>query len=169
MSTKVCSGCGKEKPLEQFSRDANGKEGRRSTCKECCSAYGKSHYRANLDKAKSQHKEWASKNRQRSNARVNNWRAKLRSEVVAAYGGKCSCCGESHVEFLAIDHIHGGGRRHRQSTKTSTGTFYLWLKRGGFPKEDFRLLCHNCNMAIGIYGYCPHQKEDSECGYTSQG
>lgn len=35
---------------------------------------------------------------------------------------------------------------------------YRWLKQQGFPKEDFRILCHNCNR--GTYfngGICPHK------------
>ena len=44
-----------------------------------------------------------------------------------AYGGyKCTCCGETEPKFLSIDH---------------TG---------------YQILCHNCNMALGSYGYCPH-------------
>jgi hypothetical protein len=26
----------------------------------------------------------------------------------------------------------------------------------------YRVLCHNCNMALGFYGYCPHHPERSE-------
>ena len=33
----------------------------------------------------------------------------------------------------------------------------------GFPKDKYRLLCHNCNQSMGWYGYCPHQKEKA-CG-----
>jgi radical SAM protein with 4Fe4S-binding SPASM domain len=32
------------------------------------------------------------------------------------------------------------------------------LKNNNYPKDLFRLLCHNCNMARGCYGYCPHEK-----------
>ena len=34
--------------------------------------------------------------------------------------------------------------------------WWEWLLRHGFP-EGFRVLCHNCNQAIGVYGACPHQ------------
>jgi hypothetical protein len=36
-------------------------------------------------------------------------------------------------------------------------TIYRWLISSGFP-EGFRVLCHNCNQAIGLYGFCPHQQ-----------
>lgn len=71
------------------------------------------------------------------------------------YGGKCECCGENQIEFLAIDHINGGGNKHRKEIKMS---IYEWLVKQNFPKEGFRILCHNCNQARAYYGYCPHQK-----------
>jgi hypothetical protein len=36
---------------------------------------------------------------------------------------------------------------------------YLHLIRSRFPRDKYRLLCHNCNMAFGLYGYCPHERE----------
>ena len=83
----------------------------------------------------------------------------LRLEVLTAYAGnppKCACCREGHIEFLAIDHIGGGGNTHRKQIGIGWGRLYLWLKRQGYP-SDFRVLCHNCNMSFGFYGYCPHQ------------
>jgi len=38
-------------------------------------------------------------------------------------------------------------------------SFYLWLKRHGYPADEFRVLCHNCNAARGYYGYCPHERD----------
>ena len=37
---------------------------------------------------------------------------------------------------------------------------YRWLKKHGFPKEGFQLLCYNCNCAKGFFGKCPHKKQD---------
>ena len=81
-------------------------------------------------------------------------RRKLRSEAIAAYGGKCFCCGESNAEFLAIDHINGVSE-NAPRFKT-TDQLIRWLRKRNFPREHFRLLCHNCNSSIGYYGYCPH-------------
>ncbi len=84
---------------------------------------------------------------------------KLKKAVIEAYGGKCACCGESHSEFLSIDHINGGGAKHRKSLGILGGgtNFYKWLKKEGFPQGEYQLLCHNCNQALGAYGYCPHK------------
>lgn len=82
----------------------------------------------------------------------------IKQEIFAYYGNKCACCGETHIEFLCIDHINGGGMEHRRQIKVNGGTeFYAWLKRHNFPM-GFRVLCHNCNAAISAFGYCPHTK-----------
>jgi len=87
------------------------------------------------------------------------WRSKIRLEILNAYGGLCACCGELRLEFLSVDHIAGGGNAHRRALGCPSGLgFYLWLKRENYP-NGFRILCHNCNMARGFYGYCPHERE----------
>ncbi len=77
-----------------------------------------------------------------------------RNTVIFHYGGKCACCGEVKIEFLCIDHINGNGNSHR---KEIGNNIYRWLIDNNFP-QDFRVLCHNCNMSLGLYGYCPHQR-----------
>ncbi len=76
-------------------------------------------------------------------------------DALQHYGMKCACCGESRYEFLTIDHINGGGRKH--NAEIGQGHLYRWLKKNNYP-EGFRVLCHNCNQSLGLYGYCPHQK-----------
>lgn len=84
-----------------------------------------------------------------------NYKLSLRKELLNAYGHACSCCGETTDEFLEIDHIHGGGNQHRKREKRD---LYSVIKQEGYPKDRYRLLCSNCNHAIGMKGYCPHQK-----------
>lgn len=45
MTTKVCSRCKKEKPLESFHRQSCNKDGRRYECSECSSKYSKDRYK----------------------------------------------------------------------------------------------------------------------------
>ena len=60
----------------------------------------------------------------------------LRANILAAYGGACACCGESHSDFLAVDHKNGGGNAHRRKIKAVGGrTFYQWLKNNEYPAE----------------------------------
>ena len=84
-----------------------------------------------------------------------NQRRRRKIEAIAAYGGKCACCGESELQFLCIDHINGGGNKHRATIKGGSLNFYRWLKRNGYP-YGFRVLCWNCNASYGLFGNCPH-------------
>lgn len=82
-------------------------------------------------------------------------RRKLRVEVFEAYGGAvCCCCGEEGYEFLTIDHVEGNGADHRRVIGNKE--IYHWLKKNNYP-EGFRVLCMNCNFALGYHGYCPHR------------
>lgn len=102
-------------------------------------------------------KEWSKRNPDKVREYRRNSNRRRREEVIAHYGGKCECCGETTYEFLGIDHIEGGGGKHRKELATQGHTLYTWLKKNNYP-EGFRVLCHNCNMAIGFYGSCPHMK-----------
>ena len=103
------------------------------------------------------------KNRVYSRHRTQSGRAKaqrqqLKREIIEAYGGKCECCGEHRHEFLCIDHRNGGGNIHRRTKlkgKSHGQALYFWIKRNNYP-EELRILCANCNQALGLFGYCPH-------------
>ena len=87
-------------------------------------------------------------------AREKAYRKKERLGALAAYGGKCACCGEEDYRFLCIDHINNDGAEHRKKIK---GTIFSWLRKNNYP-EGFQVLCWNCNM--GKYhngGICPHK------------
>jgi hypothetical protein len=80
-------------------------------------------------------------------------------KIIEAYGGKCACCGETIIEFLTIDHVNNNGAEERKETKQGTGgKLYRWLIKHNFPKDNYQLLCYNCNCAKGFFGYCPHNK-----------
>lgn len=72
----------------------------------------------------------------------------------------CECCGETTLEFLTIDHRFGGGCRHRNSVNPSKMyLYYRSILHDPEREKKYRVLCMNCNWAIGRYGECPHQKE----------
>jgi 5-methylcytosine-specific restriction endonuclease McrA len=75
-------------------------------------------------------------------------------EGIGAYGGKCVCCGEDQIEFLTLDHING---RTDEPYKITGQKAWARLKARGWPKNNYQLLCFNCNCAKGVYGQCPHQ------------
>ena len=99
--------------------------------------------------------KWRSKNRDKYRNTNRKHYQKLRRIVLEHYGNQCQCCGEMRMEFLAIDHINGGGSKERK--KRDARTNYRYLIANNFPK-DFQILCHNCNAAKGFYGQCPHER-----------
>ena len=143
MKFKLCKNCRKNLPVSHFYKCNRSGDGFQYECKPCS--------RARYHRVK---KKWHALGVLGYSQRT---RQRLRFEVIVHYGGKCACCGESNIEFLGIDHINGGGRAHRKSIGESG--LYCWLKRNNFPK-GFRVLCHNCNQALGAYGYCPHRNPE---------
>lgn len=131
LGKRRCYTCSRIKSFDEFSKDPSAGDGMKVHCKPCHAKYMK--------------------------VRHAKWRHSLRKEALFKYGGKCGCCGEDRYEFLAIDHKNGGGNKHRNSGEFHPGLgFLMWLKKNSWPK-DFRVLCHNCNSAMGYYGYCPHK------------
>ena len=108
-------------------------------------------------------------------ARRKTMRDERRLEVLQYYSKRlsksnipcCRCCGEnSHIEFLAIDHIAGRKQMDSEpeliklgySSKLDGNGLVNWLTLNDFP-EGFQILCHNCNAAKGYYGKCPHERK----------
>lgn len=76
----------------------------------------------------------------------------LKVRTMKAYGGKCSSCGCSVLAFLRIDHIDDV----RPLGAPRTGfELWQWLEERGWPTDNFRCLCSNCNQAYEYYGYLP--------------
>ena len=101
---------------------------------------------------------YADRDRQKANNRAYLWRWRL--EMVFAYGGRCTCCGEEEPAFLTLDHIGGWGATHRRVMKLRGGRqTYRWLKQQGWPQEGFGLLCCNCQAGVQQPRGCPHQPQ----------
>jgi hypothetical protein len=184
MPIKVCRACEKPKDTDNdFPRKPGGRFGVAAVCKQCDSARSKRYYAANREQKLAARRAYveankdavytdnAARNRRRY-ASDPDWRDQRNRETRAAaiairrlvlshYAGgepHCACCDETADEFLQLDHVNGGGgvQRAQSGSRGSTGVFY-WLRRNGFP-EGYRVLCANCNFALGRYGYCPHTR-----------
>ncbi len=73
-------------------------------------------------------------------------KSKLKQEVLSYYSdGKvvCARCGYSDIRALGLDHVNGGGAKHRRLGLAGNG-FYVWLKKNNFP-AGLQVLCMNCN------------------------
>jgi hypothetical protein len=107
---------------------------------------------------KEQFKVWRSNNLERAKQITGEAKKKYEKrckDLVFEYYGKiCSCCGESNSKFLTIDHVNGGGRKHRSEIKSK---IQIWLVKNNFP-DGFETLCYNCNCGKNInHGICPHK------------
>lgn len=109
----------------------------------------------NVERVREVHRQFYQRHRDKRLAYENARAKKRRIDVLAHYGNSCACCKESRTEFLVIDHINGGGVKHRKELGIEGIGFYQWLIKNGLP-EGFRVLCFNCNFALGHFGYCPH-------------
>jgi len=160
---KTCTACNTSKPLEEFHLDRCKKDGRASSCKACARERAVLWAKTKPHKARENRRRYRTRNRDavlaRGRAQKAAAHAKLRRLVLVAYSGEspsCACCGETHVEFLEIDHINNDGAMHRQTVGSGSTRTLRWLRDNGFP-AGFQILCRNCNQAKHVYGVCPHQ------------
>lgn len=85
-------------------------------------------------------------------------RQKKKKEIYKQYGNACSCCGETKIEFLTIDHKDGNGGKLRKSGLHARGNVFIkWIFNNNFP-DSLQLLCWNCNLGKYHSGdnICPH-------------
>lgn len=166
--SKTCTGCKLEKELGEFSPRVGGVHGRASRCHECrrldrarrapdFEAERRRRWKEDpeyRERNRQATKRYREKNRDALSERARVRYRKMREQLIVIYGGSCECCGEETHEFLAVDHVNGGGSNHRK-VENPTDLFRRLVKKGVRDME-YRLLCHNCNHAIAHYGSCPH-------------
>ena len=154
MKSKICKKCKHRRLINCFIK-GNGKNGLRARCNKCRNTYRKEWYRKNRAIFPEGRVRQSKEER---NKKSREYIRKTRLEVLAHYSkGKmcCDCCLEKNVEFLSINHINGGGTKHRE--KIGRGRSVCgWLRANNYP-IGYNVLCHNCNMSLGFYGYCPHK------------
>lgn len=171
MNSKICTGCKIEKELKEFSPRKDGVLGKASRCILCrrndrnekYKSYDNPRRRNRWHEDESYRKislkaskKYREKNKELLKKKMRDSRRKRREEVISRYGGICECCKENRYEFLAIDHKFGGGNKERKSLSVSK--LVSKLHKNPNIDSNYRILCHNCNMAFGFYGECPHQR-----------
>lgn len=72
-----------------------------------------------------------------------NYQINLKLKVYQQYGNACNVCGCNKLEFLTIDHINNNGAEHRKKIYN----IYSWLKINNYPKDNYQILCFNCNYS----------------------
>ena len=170
LPNKICSKCSTEFSIINFSKSKKSKDGLHSNCKNCDKSrhvgiYASNKLRTSIsipesklcnqcNKFKNRH-DFSSSVTRKSGLNVYcksccvNRNAKFKQSVYESLGGsKCKNCGEAEVEFLTIQHIHGGGRLHRNQSN--------WKKlckeilSDGDRTNKYEVLCANCNMVDSI-------------------
>jgi len=142
-------------PYAESCSECGGTLGKRRAKGLCHSCYHKKYTGENklrmLELSRESYHRHAKTRMQQIKAR----RAQRRMEMIRLLGGKCACCGETEPIFLCLDHIKKGGRREYEKAGGPHGVWRRAIAEG-LPKDKYRLLCWNCNSALGLFGYCPH-------------
>jgi hypothetical protein len=121
--------------------------------------YYNNYYNGNREQELKRGKHYRDTHKESTKDRIKRYTLNLKSDVLSHYGnGKlvCTKCGyDKDISALTIDHINGGGRKHRESLDTTK--FYSWLKNNNYPK-GFTTLCQNCQWL----------KRDEQYEYTKR-
>mgnify|MGYP001599706083 FL=1 len=117
------------------------------------------YYRANHERELTRSRNYYRAHPETAKAWWRKRQAWEKESAFAAYSNGpicCACCGETNLVFLSIDHIDGGGNKHRREIHTNGGTkLYQWLRQKFYP-PGYRVLCMNCNHATRFRQACPH-------------
>lgn len=130
--TKHCRRCDTVKLVSEFHKDARGRDGLYSYCKECAKAKTRAWVQANPEKAKAQAKKRQALGLNRAQIRFRKYGigAMEYAALLASQNGACAICkrtasGRKDSTELCVDHCH-----------TSN--------------EIRGLLCHSCNRGLGL-------------------
>ena len=168
---KKCPSCGLVKDSTEFWKNRSRPDGLGFYCKGCDrehhSASWKKHSQARLHKRREERTqspndtrrkdtEYRKANRGRLREYTRMYHRRIVDEFVSAYGGKCICCGETEPAFLTLDHMSNESRKPHKGMLGKA--ILLELRRRGWPQEEYRLHCFNCNLGRErTGGTCPHK------------
>jgi hypothetical protein len=153
----VCIKCSKEKSIINKDRNSEYKKRYNITHLDVIERYNqknsekikerrKRNRLAFLEEELAYNRKYKLENKERLAEHNKRKRMELRVDVLSHYSPEmcCDVCKENNIEFLAIDHINGGGADHRRRCPSSE-SMYRDIKKSGYP-DGFRVLCHNCNL-----------------------
>ena len=124
--TKVCAGCDELKPLDEFSRLKHGRKGRQGRCKPCTAVYSqRSNERPEAKQRKREYKKSERGKEVERASRIRRFGEKgVELDQRRRDGALCEAC-EHPDRPTRLDHDHD-------------------------TDEPRGLLCHNCNVALGL-------------------
>jgi 5-methylcytosine-specific restriction endonuclease McrA len=169
-TTKHCTKCGERKPgtTAYFGRHARKRDGLRSACKVCESAYGKVYYANNAEKRCANTRKWRLENPEKNKTRTQKWRTdnaeKVRATKRARYARNPDKAREDNRTYYAEnlpemraqkrayraahpEEYRAAGARHRALKKgaaISDFTAAQWLAM----KEHYGYRCVYCGRKM---------------------
>lgn len=81
---KTCNKCGQAKPVDQFAKRKDTRDGLNYKCKACDSAYQAERYKANPERIRENAKRWAANNSERKRENYARWREANRPRLLKA-------------------------------------------------------------------------------------
>lgn len=133
--TKICTKCGKEKPIKEFYRHEYHKDKHTTRCKQCILLKQAEYRNENREiyNARARLYHHKNKNKQRNGKLKHNYNLTLeqKQRLYVSQNSRCAIC-YSPIEFnkICVDHDH-------------------------ITRKIRGLLCSKCNFAIGLFNHSP--------------
>lgn len=144
--SKTCSQCFVEKPTSEFYARSGRGEGLAAfsaCCKQCTRDFRRQDP-IERERRKATDARRYRNQREALDEQNRAWRATKRRKLIDFLGGVCSRCGFDDIRALQVDHVNGGGARHRKADPTVVSVGGL-LKAVRAEPSEFTVLCANCN------------------------
>lgn len=148
VKTVNCLDCGTEKSFTQVYVNRGRADNYR--CRACAiRAHWAGKPKKTEEHKKTKRREYYLKNKDRLDAKCNEWRNSKRLEIIEKMGGQCKFCGEKDPIVLDIDHINDDGALERKDSKRKNVIYNL--SKNGIDFSRYQLLCKNCNWRKEFY------------------
>ena len=124
-------------------------------------ARARAHYATNREERKASRRANYQLNAETQKASQRAYWGTLKADALRILGSRCACpgCDVSEPAFLTIDHINGRPKGSRKKPVREA-------RASGWDKNQFQILCFNCNGAKKDRGFCPvHQTAPSSNGH----
>lgn len=104
--------------------------------------------------------EWYMRTRETRLVQMRNWRRSIHASAIKNLGSKCSCCAETHVTMLEVDHVNNDGASERREDNRNNFRTYQRIRDFPESRTRYQVLCSNCNHSkLRNRGICEHKTE----------